>query len=197
MDRIQAEKLFRELFLYVPPVVNPITLGGRGLVFVFLFFWGLKFIFSPIDSGYAAESFLHMVNLPFHEAGHLVFIPFGRLVTALGGTLGQLLMPLICLGTFIAQRDTFGASVCLWWTGESFMDIAPYIGDARALELVLLGGTTGKEVSGHDWEFILGHLGLLHWDRFLAGLAQFTGIILMVTALVWGAWLLRQQYKNL
>jgi len=45
------------------------------------------------------------------------------------------------------------------------MDMAPYIADARALELVLLGGYTGAEVEGHDWEYLLGATGLLEYDR--------------------------------
>jgi hypothetical protein len=83
--------------------------------------------------------------------------------------------------------------VALWWLAQNFMDIAPYINDARALDLVLLGGFTGKDVADyHDWEYILGKLGLLRFDHFLANLAQFTGILLMITALVWGGVILKQ-----
>ena len=32
--------------------------------------------------------------------------------------------------------------------GENLLDLAPYIADAVALELVLLGGFTGREVEG-------------------------------------------------
>lgn len=57
----------------------------------------------------------------------------------LGGTLGQVLMPVICLVTFLVKtRDPFGAAVALWWTGENLLDVAPYISDARSLDLVLL-----------------------------------------------------------
>lgn len=38
--------------------------------------------------------------------------------------------------------------------GQSLTDVAPYINDARALQLVLLGGRTGAEVEGHDWEAV-------------------------------------------
>ena len=106
---------------------------------------GQAFIITPLETNYTGESFLHLINLPFHEAGHLLFIPLGRFMTVLGGTLGQILMPLVCLGTFLIKtRDLFGASVALWWTAESFMDIAPYINDARALDLMLLGRGYGE-----------------------------------------------------
>jgi hypothetical protein len=38
---------------------------------------------------------------------------------------------------------------------------------SRALQLVLLGGKTGAEVEGHDWEYLLTELGLLRVDRAL------------------------------
>jgi hypothetical protein len=78
--------------------------------------------------------------------------------------------------------------VALWWLAESFMDIAPYINDARDLNLILLGGVTGRDVADyHDWEYILGKLGLLRMDHVMANLSQFTGVVLMITALTWGA----------
>jgi hypothetical protein len=139
-----------------------------------------------------------LINLPFHEAGHVIFMPFGRFMTILGGTLGQILMPIICLGTFIVKtRDPFGASVALWWTSESLMDIAPYINDARALDLLLLGGVTGKETDGHDWNNILTMLDLLEWDHRLAHLTNNLGIMLMLVSLAWGGRLLLYHYRRL
>ena len=99
----------------------------------------------------------------------------------------QLLIPTICLAAFLWQnRDTFAASLALWWLGKNFLDLAPYIGDARALKLVLLGGFTGSEVEGHDWEAILGALGWLAYDRTLGRSAQAIGIVVMIGALAWG-----------
>jgi hypothetical protein len=90
------------------------------------------------------EIFLHLVNLPFHEAGHINFRTFAAFITLLGGTLGQLLMPSICMGVLLFNtRYPFGGPVALWWEGESFLDIAPYMFDARAGQLPLLGGDFG------------------------------------------------------
>lgn len=143
------------------------------------------------------NSFMHLVNLPFHEAGHIIFSPFGPFMAALGGSLAQLLVPLICLVALLAQtRDPFGASLCLWWLGESLLDLAPYIADARALQLVLLGGQTGAEVEGHDWEFILGSMGWLHLDRALGQTAHRLGALFMIAALVWGGLVLTRQVRE-
>ena len=74
----------------------------------------------------------------------MIFRPFGSFLTSGGGTLGQLLIPLVCLTVLLLQtRDPFWAAVCGWWFGENILDIAPYINDARAGQLPLVGGNFG------------------------------------------------------
>jgi hypothetical protein len=51
---------------------------------------------------------------------------------------------------------------------------------------MLLGGHTGAEVEGHDWEFILTQLGWLHLDRTLGVAAFRIGIAMMCGAIAWG-----------
>ena len=190
----------KALLFYVKPETNPLIFGGRALFFLVIFFWGLKFIFMPMASNDVFDSIWHLVNLPFHEFGHILFRPFGRLMTSLGGSIAQVLMPVICLVVFLIKtRDTFAASFTLWWTGQNFMDLAPYINDARSLTLPLLGGNTGRTspYGFHDWEFILKETNLLRYDHVLANLAHRLGILLMICAFVWGAVVLFKQYKNL
>ena len=174
---------------------DSLTFYGRLAVYLGLLWWGRIFIMTPLETNYTGESFLHLINLPFHEAGHLIFSPFGRFMMILGGSLGQVLMPMICLGTFLVKtRDPFGASVALWWMAESLMDVAPYINDARGMELILLGGVTGKETDGHDWNNLLTMTGLLNWDHRLAHLTYNIGILLMLASFVWGGVLLACHY---
>ena len=194
-----AISFLKELFLFVKPDIDLFSFIGRVILFLVIIGWGLKFIFSPVAGNYVGESFMHLINLPFHEAGHLIFSPFGRFIGVLGGSLMQLLIPLICLFSFLIKtRDTFAASVALWWTGESMMDLAPYINDARDLKLILLGGVTGRDVADyHDWEFILRKLGLLEYEHVLAKAAYFIGTLLMVSAFAWGGFLLYKQFRNI
>jgi hypothetical protein len=189
----------KDVLLPVDPLINPVVYGGRLLIYAGLVLWGLKFLSTPMETNYVGESFMHMINLPFHEAGHLIFSPVGRFMQVLGGSLGQLLMPLICLSALLIQnRDAFGAAVGLWWFAESLMDLAPYINDARALDLVLLGGVTGKEVEDyHDWEHILRTLGWLQYDHVLAHAAHVLGSLLMILAFIWGGYMLLLQFKSL
>jgi hypothetical protein len=199
-DRRETEETdhYGELFFPVDPEAGNFSLAGRALILLVLFFWGLMFVFSSIGSNYSGQSFLHLVNLPFHEAGHILFRLFGRFLATMGGSLTQLLVPLLCLLTFLLKtRDAFGASVCLWWLGENLIDLAPYINDARDLNLVLLGGVTGKDVDDfHDWEFILRKLGLLEYDHLLAKTAHVIGALLMTCAVCWGGYLLLKQFRN-
>ena len=190
--------------LLFPPVeplkdVEPVHFWGRAMLGAFLFLWGWRFILSSVQDNYVCESFLHLVNLPFHEAGHVFFSPFGEFLRALGGTLGQLLIPTICLGTFLLKnRDAFGSAVSLWWLAENFMDIGPYIADARSGQLLLLGGVTARDVPGyHDWENILITLDLMQYDQVLGGLSYWTGRILMLAAFAWGGWELARQRRVL
>jgi hypothetical protein len=190
----------RELLFFIKDEINPFVFAGRVIFFLVLFIWGLKFIFTPMASNYAGESFWHLVNLPFHEAGHVLLRPFGRFITSLGGTLGQLAMPLICITVFVVKtRDTFAAAFALWWLGENFMDIAPYIDDARSLTMPLLGGNTGRTspYGFHDWEFILKESGLIRYEHVLAIASHNIGIILMILSFAWGGYILMKQYKNL
>jgi cell division FtsZ-interacting protein ZapD len=117
----------------------------------------------------------------------------------LGGSLLQVLVPLVVSGAFLfRQANNFGASVGLWWTGQSLADVAVYIRDARELRLQLLGGGTGADRPGwHDWENLLGRLGLLEQERIIAAVVGLSGLALMVLALVWGAALLRGQHRSL
>ncbi len=173
--------------------------AGRVLLWVGLAVWSLFFVFSPFTANFAGQSFLHGVNLLFHEAGHVIFGFFGDFLRVLGGTLGQLLMPTICFAALLLhQRDPFTAAVALWWVGENLLDIAPYVGDARARELMLLGGVTGRDVPGyHDWEQLLGWLGWLEADRFLAVTLHGLGVAGLLLALAWGAFVLTRQRRTL
>jgi len=108
--------------------------------------------------------FLDGVNLAFHEAGHL-FLGFGgQTLHFLGGTLGQLFFPAALAFHFRRRGDAFAAALCGLWLGESGMNVAVYLGDARAQALPLVGGHV------HDWNWLLGRAGLLAHCEGLARL---------------------------
>lgn len=184
----------RERLFSVGVEENRLLVAGRFCLWLVLAVWGFRFMTAPVSGEYFNQSFMHLVNLPFHEAGHLFFSPFGRFLQVLGGTLGQWLIPLAVTVAFLLKTDRFAASVGLWWLGQSFMDIAPYMDDARAGQLMLLGGVTGSEVADyHDWEIILTRLGWMRYDHLIARISFGCGVALMLAALLWGGWVLYRQ----
>lgn len=141
---------------------------------------------------------LHSVHLVFHEAGHVIFGFFGNeFMTVLGGSLLQVLMPFIWFVAALTWgKDAFAGALCLWLMGHSLVDVAPYINDARSLQMTLIGGVTGREVEGHDWEFILTDLKLLHRDVFIARDVLAAGRWVMAIGLAWAAGVLAVEFRR-
>jgi hypothetical protein len=125
--------------------------------------------------------FLDGVNLVFHEAGHPVFGILGwETLTILGGTLLQVGVPLLLLGSFWLKRHAVGVALCGQWAGQNLLNIARYIADARTQELPLVGG------GEHDWGNLLAQWDCLPKDHLIAGRVAFLGWMLMGG---WGLWL--------
>jgi len=184
----------RTRLLAVPDQVDAVALGGRALAWCAFALWACWFTVHGVDWEVIGSSFLHNIILPFHEFGHVLFLPFGRFMTILGGSLFQVLMPLGLMMVFIVkQRDNFGASAMLWWAGQSLVDLSPYILDAPDRSLPLVGG--GGEES-HDWGNLLTMLGWVDHAVGLARLSFTVGVLVMLAALAWGAILLRAQYRT-
>lgn len=185
----------RARLLEMPADVDTITVGGRALTWCALALWACYFTVHGVDFEIIGGSFLHNISLPFHEFGHVLFTPFGRFMAILGGSLFQVLFPLLLTGAFIIlQRETFGASATLWWAGQSLVDLSPYIRDAQTRSLGLVGGR-GEE--SHDWGNLLTMLGWLDHCVTFSRLCFAAGVIVMAVALAWGALLLYMQFRKL
>ncbi|MBP6382391.1 MAG: hypothetical protein KA321_06855 [Pseudomonadales bacterium] len=181
--------------LEVPERVEPASFWGRTALLAALALWSAKFILNGIDWESIGGSFLHGANLAFHEFGHLFFRPLGEFMGILGGSLFQVLLPLALLAVFaVRQRDNFAAAVALWWCGQNFVDLAPYIRDAEYRVLPLVGG--GGEES-HDWGNLLAMLDALDSCYALARSSFTLGALVMVAALAWGAYLLVLQRRRI
>jgi len=184
-------KELADVLLRPEPVENPVMDGVRAVFLGLLALLTVRILAAPMTGPELVGGFIHWIDLPFHEAGHFVFRPLGTFLYILGGTLGQLLVPLIVAVAFLRQRDPFGVAAGGWWLGQSFVDCAPYIADARARKLMLISGETGQtDWEGHDWYQLLSRTGLLSWDLTLARMAWVLGALLMAAALAYGGWVL-------
>lgn len=141
--------------------------------------WALSLLLLPVCVALAANrgawTVLDLADLIVHEAGHVLFRPFGFWMGLAGGTLLQLLLPGLLTWNFARGEYRPGAQLMLVWLGQSFVNASVYAADARARALPLLGGDTVL----HDWHALLGAAGLLHADvavgaaLFALGVAAF------------------------
>ena len=122
---------------------------------------------------------LDSANLAFHEAGHPLFGLLSERLTVYGGTLAQLMFPLLALLSFYRQRATFSCAFAVLWLGENLFNIAVYMADARVQVLPLAGN------GEHDWTEIFSRWGVLAWDVSFAGALRLTGWLLIIGAGVW------------
>lgn len=109
--------------------------------------------------------FINAINLVLHEAGHTLvptFI-FGEIITALGGSILQILVPLAFALYFYKRKDTFSFSILMMWVAENIANVSRYAGDALKMNIPLLGG----DGVIHDWNFILGEFNLLMKAEFI------------------------------
>lgn len=181
-------------FFYVPERIDAGAFWARVACFVAFAIWGGYFITAGVDWEKIGSSFMHLINLPFHEFGHILFMPFGVFMMFLGGSLFQVLLPLALMCVFVfKQRDTFAGSLMLWWCGQSFIDVSPYIADAEYRALPLVGG--GGEES-HDWGNLLTMMDALDNTQAIANCSFAIGAVLIIAALVWGGWILKKQQQN-
>ncbi len=149
------------------------------------------------DLGYIP--LLSDIDLAIHEFGHMLFMPFGiqflgNTMMILGGSLTQVVFPLLFVGYFVRKRedgrrlDVFAAMVCLWWSAINLLDVSIYCADSRAGELMLLDGLTGKESDGHDWNNLLTRWGLLEHDTVIARYIRAIAWLVCVASIIVAVW---------
>jgi hypothetical protein len=155
---------------------------------------------------YGRVPLLGDVDLAIHEFGHMVFQPFGvaflgETMVILGGSLLQVVFPLIFAGYFVWPRDghrtdSLAVATCVWWCALNLLDVSIYVGDARAGQLMLLTGETGSEGGPHDWRMLLSSWGVLsrdlHYAERLRALAFFLAAASVLAAL-WFEWFRKEK----
>jgi hypothetical protein len=128
---------------------------------------------------------LDYANLIIHEGGHFFFSWFGDTIRILGGTLGELLVPLLCVAYFFFQRETTGFAFSIFWFFENFPYIGTYMADARTSALSLVGSDES------DWTILFTQWGLLAQDQKIGATVRTLGYLGMFAAGLWLAQRLR------
>jgi len=130
--------------------------------------------------------FLDNVDLIPHEAGHMLFSWFGEFIMVLGGTMGQLFVPIACGVYFYLRREKFSTSVVLFWLGQNFINVSRYVKDAQAMEMPLVSMGGGDSI--HDWNYILLTLDLLRHDQGIGNAVLGLGLLIMLLSVLLGSY---------
>lgn len=118
-------------------------------------------------------------NLLIHEAGHFFFRPLGEFMMIAGGSLLQVIMPVIFVIYFYRRDDGYSAALVMFWVGESLLNVSVYAGDSIKKQLPLIGG----QDSIHDWNYMLVRMGLLSATSQIAGLIRLCGTLVILAGL--------------
>lgn len=149
---------------------------GETLFLILLFAYSFQFFTLGVNEE-VMNTFIHGPNLIFHEAGHVLFMPFGQFMMILGGSLFQCALPFSLMLVFhFRENNTLWALFCLWWTGQNLTDVALYISDASTRYLPLIGGMSED---AHDWGNLLAMMNILEYDQTFGLITHYSGMILM------------------
>ena len=162
------------------PETQPWDLVSRYAGISWLLAYSLFLLHALRDtSGFLFPDF---VNLMIHEGGHLFFSWGGHTLMILGGTLGELLVPLLCGIYFYFHGQTYGFTFSAFWFFENFLYIGTYMKDARAEALPLINGDIG------DWTILFGQWNLLLADQKIGQFVRTLGWLGMCATLAWLAY---------
>lgn len=156
----------------------------RAALLLFLAWDGVRHLRDPDAGGIFGG-----ITFGVHEFGHLLFAFMGEFMTAAGGSINQLLIPIGAGALMYHYRDYFGIAVAGTWLGSSMLDLARYIGDARAQELDLVG--FGEDPQ-HDWAYLLSQLNALASDTAIAAITRGLAVIVLLVSMGFGVWVCLQ-----
>jgi hypothetical protein len=158
-------------------------------IWVYLAYAGARHLIDP-----AAADIFAIPTFIVHEMGHPLFSYLGEFMGIAGGSIAQLVVPLLFAGSFWRQRDYFAVCVAAYWLSSSLFNLSCYVADARARRLELFSPFAALDGGNaiHDWNYLLAHMGLLRFDGLLGWLVRIDAVCVLAAALGVGAWLLRQ-----
>jgi hypothetical protein len=124
---------------------------------------------------------LDYVNLAFHEAGHFILALTGnKIIHVLGGTAGQLFVPLAFFIYFLRKKDYGAFFFSLFWFFENFVNISIYMADAPYQQLPLLGG----DGVVHDWVYLCAEFKCLRTIESRAMIVKAVGVMGMIASVM-------------
>ena len=164
-------------------------------LFLFTYFAYLTYFlatgYHPVFSSYHPPFVIFVIdtiNLFIHEAGHFFFKIFGRFMYMLGGSLFQVLLPLVLL--IVTWRQNINQiPYSGFWVGESMINVSVYIQDAPFKQLRLINPHLI-----HDWNWLLNNH--LDWAETLGDIVFVVGLMVCIGAVVMGCVFAVVEWRN-
>ena len=127
------------------------------------------------------------ITLLIHEIGHVIFGFLPQFLAIAGGTVLQIVAPVITALIFLRQPDYFGVTVAGVWLSFSLFNVSTYVEDARSMDLPLVSVGSGEII--HDWNYMLTALGLLEQEQLLSDIVRLAAGCVGFASILGGAWL--------
>lgn len=150
------------------------------------------FIWSNSDP--YKHGFMHLINFPIHEIGHVLFGCgyFGKFICVAGGSIFQIIVPIFFCGYFFTHEQNyfftheqkFSAALTLFWVGNNFFDVAVYADDAIFMELPLWSFSGNEGTTIHDWNYLLTETSMIPHTHLIAGIIRAIGVIITIAAII-------------
>ncbi len=121
---------------------------------------------------------LDAFNLVIHEAGHVVFMPFGEFIEILGGSLLQTFIPIAFVFNFLFKEDYIGTFFSIFWLGDSVINVATYMADARVRQLPLIA-----DGLIHDWNWLFTEMGILSKAEVVGSVFFYCGAFFLIISI--------------
>jgi len=183
-------------YIYAEENSKKISKNSKRVVFVlFVFFLILISKYAPYERAVETNTFMGQIfTLYFfifnqtlgivHEGGHGICYLFHcpQFMTALNGTVFQLLFPLGIAYYFRKQEQYFSSYIALFFVGFSLLYTAWYISTSnQGLHVSAANSFLGVD-GYHDFYYILNAMGLLDYYAGIAAFTKFTSYLIMIVS---------------
>ena len=159
---------------------KPAVLKTVGLLFVAIFIYG--YLQGDPLNPTLSQNIFHTLNLVFHEAGHTLFMWGGNFIYIIGGSLFQILVPLVIALYFWGRNEIFETSIILMWVAANVYEVGVYMSDAKERVLPLLGDNPDS----HDWYAIFSDLNILHSATSIGSLVVDLAFVVLIFSAILG-----------
>lgn len=149
-------------------------LNYKTIISIVIFFYCIYYL-NTLEGWH----FIDSVDLVIHEAGHVLFSFFGDFLMIAGGTLLQIIIPMVFAGYFFLRGEHFSGSLLLYWLGLNLFNISMYAGDALKMQLPLLTG----DKDGHDWNQMLFMVNQIKHTELISNIILGIGVLIILVAL--------------